>query len=80
LYHRFKDARVKIGEDDDGYKIKVYFKYYLEYLMYNKDDSPLYLFESSIENNKYLKDVIPEYEVPKYFKEDLFALVICNYL
>ena len=76
MYKRYKEAKVKIGEDDDGYKIKVYFKYYLEYLVYNKDDSPLYLFESSIENNKYLRELLSEYQVSEYFKEDLFGLVI----
>jgi len=52
LYERFKDAKFKIGEDDDGKKIKVLFKEYLQYMLYNRDDSPLYLFESNIENNK----------------------------
>lgn len=44
----------------------------MEYLVYNKDDSPLYLFESSIEDNKDAKYMIKKYDVPKYFKEDLF--------
>jgi histone arginine demethylase JMJD6 len=47
----------------------------LDYLIYNKDDSPLYLFESSIENHKELKTLMKDYLVPKYFKEDLFDLV-----
>jgi histone arginine demethylase JMJD6 len=45
-------------------------------MVYNRDDSPLYLFESSIENNKYLNDLMNDYEVPKYFTEDLFRLVL----
>ena len=48
----------------------------MEYLIYNTDDSPLYLFESSIENHKDLKCLMKDYEVPKYFKEDLFEMVI----
>jgi len=66
---------VKVGEDDEGYKIKIKFKYFMDYLLYNKDDSPLYMFESSIESNKELKNLIAEYEVPKYFSEDFFELV-----
>ena len=48
----------------------------MEYLIYNTDDSPLYLFESSFENHKQLKSLMKDYEVPKYFKEDLFETVI----
>jgi histone arginine demethylase JMJD6 len=66
---------VKIGEDDLGYKIKIKFKYFLEYMIHNRDDSPLYLFESSIENHKELKSLIDDYVVPKYFMEDLFKYV-----
>ena len=51
------------------------FKYYLEYLVYNTDDSPLYLFESSLETKEDTKEVINNYEVPKYFKDDLFQLL-----
>ena len=76
MYQDFKDAKVKVGEDDDGYKIKIKFKYFLEYLIFNTDDSPLYLFESSFENHKKLKMLIKDYEVPKFFKEDFFELVI----
>jgi histone arginine demethylase JMJD6 len=44
-------------------------------MIYNKDDSPLYLFESSIECHDQLKSIIKDYEVPKYFKEDIFRYV-----
>lgn len=67
---------MKVGEDDEGYKIKIKFKYFMDYLLYNKDDSPLYMFESSIENHKELKNLITEYMVPQYFSEDFFGLVI----
>ena len=63
-----------MGEDDDGYKLRVPFKYYLEYLVNNKDDSPLYLFESSIEDHKQASNLLNYYSVPKYFKDDLFKL------
>lgn len=66
---------MKVGEDDEGYKIKIKFKYFMDYLLYNKDDSPLYMFESSIENHKELRNLITEYVVPKYFSEDFFELV-----
>jgi histone arginine demethylase JMJD6 len=44
-------------------------------LIYNKDDSPLYLFESSIESHDDLKSLMKDYEVPKYFREDIFRYV-----
>lgn len=45
MYQLYKDTEFKIGEDDKGKKLRIPFKYFLEYLVYNKDDSPLYLFE-----------------------------------
>jgi histone arginine demethylase JMJD6 len=35
LYQTYKDAIFKCGEDDDGHKLKIKFKYYLEYLLHN---------------------------------------------
>jgi len=35
----------KVGEDDDGYKVKVRLRYFLRYLRRNADDSPLYIFD-----------------------------------
>jgi histone arginine demethylase JMJD6 len=35
----------KIAEDDKGKKLRVPLRYFMEYLVYNQDDSPLYLFE-----------------------------------
>ena len=43
----------------------------MEYLVYNKDDSPLYLFESSLENNKEMRPILENYTVPIYFQDDL---------
>lgn len=46
LYNQYKNTKFKIAEDEDGIKLKLEFKYYLEYLLYNQDDNPLYLFEN----------------------------------
>lgn len=53
-------------------------KYFFEYMVYNKDDSPLYLFESSFDNHPKLSQLLNDYSIPKYFKEDFFELVKFN--
>lgn len=54
--------------------MRIKLKYYIEYLVYNHDDSPLYLFESSLESRKDTKEILDWYKVPKYFYDDLFSL------
>jgi histone arginine demethylase JMJD6 len=75
IYQRYKDDKFKIGEDDDGYAIRIKLKYFLEYLVKQKDDSPLYLFESSLEDRDEGSKIIKRYEPPKFFREDFFKLV-----
>lgn len=65
----------KIGEDDDGRKLRIKLKHFFEYLIYQKDDSPLYLFESAIEDIKHAKNMISHYQVPAYFKDDIFEIL-----
>jgi histone arginine demethylase JMJD6 len=64
----------KCGEDDDGYKIKVKLKHFLRYLESNKDDSPLYIFCSTFDEDKQAKCILSDYTVPSYFSDDLFRL------
>ena len=51
LLERFGKSKFKIGESDSGRKLKVTLKQYLEYSFFGRDDSPLYLFESSLEEH-----------------------------
>lgn len=74
-FRRFKDRLFKVGEDDDGYKVKVKMKYFLKYLQENKDDSPLYVFDGSYDMDGVSKALLDEYHVPSYFPDDLFYLV-----
>ena len=48
FYENFAEEKFKIGEDDDGVKLKVPFKNYLQYLIHTNDDSPLYLFATGL--------------------------------
>jgi len=50
-------------------------KYFLRYLYNNRDDSPLYIFDSSFENDKHAKSMLQDYRVPSYFRDDLFRFV-----
>lgn len=75
LIKNYKKCKLKVGEDDDGYPLKMKLKYFIEYLIFNKDDSPLYLFQSSIESRKKIKNIVKEYTVPKFFEDDYFKLL-----
>jgi histone arginine demethylase JMJD6 len=65
----------KCGEDDDGKNIKVKLKHFLKYTRRNCDDSPLYIFDSAFDEDRYANQLLKQYRVPSYFKEDLFNLV-----
>lgn len=73
LNERFGKSLFKIGESDSGRKLKVTMKEYIEYLLFNRDDSPLYMFESNIEDHPEAKEMVNEYEPPKFFRDDLFV-------
>jgi len=49
-------------------------KYYLKYCNETDDDSPLYIFDSSFGDRLETQDLLKDYELPKYFSEDLFRL------
>lgn len=74
FYGRFKDVKFKVGEDEDGHKIRIRLKYFMEYMVHSTDDSPLYLFESSLESNSDTRPIIENYKVPKYFRDDLLSI------
>lgn len=71
LIKDFGEKEMKIAESDSGKVIKMKLKNYMHYLVHQKDDSPLYMFENCDLNKKIKK----KYEVPKYFKEDFFNYV-----
>jgi histone arginine demethylase JMJD6 len=50
-------------------------KYFLKYLQKNEDDSPLYVFDGSFDEDSVSKSILTDYKVPKYFRDDLFSLV-----
>jgi histone arginine demethylase JMJD6 len=65
----------KCGEDDDGKNIKIKLKHFLKYTHDNSDDSPLYIFDSAFDEDRYADRILSDYRVPSYFNDDLFGLV-----
>mmetsp|Transcript_13194 Transcript_13194/g.25254 ORF Transcript_13194/g.25254 Transcript_13194/m.25254 type:complete len:486 (-) Transcript_13194:278-1735(-) len=72
---RYRNCRLKVGEDDEGYSIRVKLKYFLNYMLHNIDDSPMYLFDCSFDEHDRESELLGDYQVPFYFKDDLFNLI-----
>lgn len=73
LLHRFKHTLFKVGEDDNGRKLKVKMKTFVDYMRHQEDDSPLYLFESGMEGMT--GSLRADYSVPDLFPDDFLNLV-----
>ena len=75
LLREHGDDRFKVGEDDEGYAVYVKLKYFLRYMLETKDDSPLYIFDSSFAEREATRKMRHDWELPKFFTDDLFKLV-----
>ena len=70
-----QERKFKCGEDDDEKTIKVKLRHFLSYTEENRDDSPLYIFDSSFPDDKHAGRLLQDYRVPSYFSDDLFRLI-----
>jgi histone arginine demethylase JMJD6 len=75
LLRTHAEDRFKVGEDDDGYAVYVKLKYFVRYMLETKDDSPLYVFDSSFAEREGTRALRSDYALPRFFTDDLFKLV-----
>ena len=68
----WKGCRVKVGKDDEGYPIRIPIRQYVHYASQNKDDSPVYLFESQVAADKVISTMLKTYARPEWFRNDFF--------
>jgi histone arginine demethylase JMJD6 len=75
LEERFRQVPLKVAKDDKGKKLRMKFKYYADYIRNQQDDSPLYLFETNMDDNSYIRPLMEDYAVPDLFPHDWLGLV-----
>ena len=75
---RYGSTPMKIAEDDQEKKIKLPVRDYYKYLVHQKDDSPLYMFQAGFTELEGTSDLLDKYTVPKYFKDDIFGAMSEN--
>lgn len=64
-----------MAKDDKGKKLRMKFKYYADYVRSQQDDSPLYLFETNMDEQACIRPLTEDYWVPEVFPDDWFGLV-----
>ncbi|KAK6014054.1 JmjC domain protein [Ostertagia ostertagi] len=78
LSQRFGNSYFKCGETPKGQSVFLKFKYFSEYMRENEDDSPLYIFDEYFAQNRCTKQILDDYEVPRFFSDDLFEILGTN--
>ncbi|CAG8540936.1 8413_t:CDS:2 [Rhizophagus irregularis] len=76
LLKKFEAYRFKVGEDDNGNPVRMQFKYYLHYLENEaiRDDSPLYIFDSSFGKLKRSSQSVAKKDEPSKIQDKPFEV------
>eukprot|EP01059_Diplonema_ambulator_P019984 TRINITY_DN33668_c0_g1_i1.p1 TRINITY_DN33668_c0_g1~~TRINITY_DN33668_c0_g1_i1.p1 ORF type:complete len:418 (+),score=57.44 TRINITY_DN33668_c0_g1_i1:57-1310(+) len=75
ICNEFRNVQMKCGEDDKGNAVKMTLKDFKRYNSENKDDSPLYIFDSKFDEREETKSICARYRVPSYFRQDYFSCI-----
>lgn len=75
LGERFRNVDFKVGKTDGGKNIQVKMKYFLDYMRHQQDDSPLYLFETKVDETSSMRHLLEDFEHPELLPHDWFALM-----
>jgi len=75
LEERFRHTSFKVGSDKKGRKLRMKFKYFADYMEKQRDDSPLYLFETGINSNADMNKLMDDFTSPELFPHDWFSLM-----
>jgi histone arginine demethylase JMJD6 len=60
----------KCGEDDDGCSVRVKMKHFIKYLHTNRDDSPLYIFDSAFDDDRKASKILGKCSFCKFELKD----------
>jgi len=72
LIERFSNSSFRICDSDQGHPAKLQLGQFIEYVFYNRDDNPYYLFEKDLGAHPEAKEMLGDYKVHSLF-DDLFT-------
>ncbi|CAJ1331886.1 unnamed protein product [Effrenium voratum] len=75
LEERFRHVDFKVGKTDKGKNIQLKMKYFIDYCRHQQDDSPLYLFETKVDDTSAMRHLLDDFEMPDLFPHDWLALM-----
>jgi len=55
LYQDYGEVEFEIGEDEIGTPVTLKLKDYIQYMIFNHDDAPFYLFQRNLHKNEEMK-------------------------